>query len=101
MSINEIINGSDLFPGIISIIKSYLTQVAAKNSLDFKTSRKINQYLTLIGDKANGKVKTTASLMRSFVLSHPKYNSDSVVSNEIAYDLMWQLNEISNSNQLN
>jgi glutamate--cysteine ligase catalytic subunit len=46
--------------------------------------------------KASGKLMTTAAWMRNFVTNHPKYQQDSLVSNEIAYELMWNLNQISN-----
>ena len=99
MSINEIINGhEEYFPGLIAIVQQYLAGEAVNGCLDLKTSRKLVEYLSLIGDRASGKVKTPASLMRSLVRSHPKYKYDSVVTNEIAYDLMWQLSQISYSN---
>lgn len=97
MSIHEIVNGCDRFPGLIPIVQEYLgCEAAAKECIDAKTSRKLAEYLTLVGDRASGKAKTTASLMRSLVRSHPKYQFDSVVTNEIAYNLMWKLNQISN-----
>ena len=37
---------------------------------------------------------TTASWMRKFIRSHPKYKFDSVVSEEINYDLMKRCTEI-------
>jgi glutamate--cysteine ligase catalytic subunit len=38
--------------------------------------------------KAKGEVKSGARLMRDFVLSHPDYKHDSIVSNKIAFDLV-------------
>ena len=91
MSMNEIINGSIDFPGLIPLIKEYLAQL---DSIDYETNCKIMHYLKLIEKKASGELKTTANWMRSFVQSHPKYNYDSLVTNEIAYDLMWALNKV-------
>jgi glutamate--cysteine ligase catalytic subunit len=93
MSTNEIMNGKpeSSFPGLVPLIKDYLSQL---DSIDFETNCKIMQYLKLIEKKASGELKTTANWMRTFVQSHPKYNFDSVVNNEIAYDLMWTLNKI-------
>lgn len=94
MSINEIINGSESFQGVIPLMKDFLNEEV--ENMSEKASFKLKSYLDVIAGKANGSVKTTASWMRSFVQSHEKYNFDSIVSNEIAYDLIWHLNQISN-----
>ena len=96
LTINEIMNGYNNlnggFPGLIPIIKDYLTTI----DIDITTHLKIMNYLKLVENKSNGKCKTTASWMRDFVKGHRKYKFDSVVSDEIAYDLMWELYQISN-----
>jgi glutamate--cysteine ligase catalytic subunit len=38
---------------------------------------------------------TNASWMRYIVTNHPAYKHDSVVTDEIAYDLLWQMTKIS------
>jgi len=38
---------------------------------------------------------TPAAWMRKFVLQHPKYRQDSIVTDEINYDLMWRIKLIS------
>ena len=38
---------------------------------------------------------TTAGWIRKFVMSHPQYKHDSVVTDEITYDLICELKEIS------
>ena len=38
---------------------------------------------------------TNATWMRHFVMHHPAYKHDSVVSEEIAYDLLWKMTQIS------
>ena len=43
-----------------------------------------------------GKLKTTARWMRDFVLEHPLYNRDSVVSEPVCYDLVAACAEITN-----
>jgi len=43
-----------------------------------------------------GRLKTTAKWMRDFVLQHPSYNHDSVVSEQICYDLVAACSEITN-----
>ena len=95
MSINEIMNGDSDFPGLIKIIKDYLSSLGYEE-IQLKTHYKIFNYLKLIENKSNGKCKTTATWMRDFVTSHKKYEFDSIVTDEIAYDLMWNLHKIAN-----
>jgi glutamate--cysteine ligase catalytic subunit len=91
MSINEIVNGNDKFPGLIQIINNYLSNL----DVDVDTQCTIKQYLNLIESRANGKLMTTASWMRKFVQNHPKYKKDSCINEEINYDLMWRIYLIS------
>jgi glutamate--cysteine ligase catalytic subunit len=42
---------------------------------------------------------TNASWIRQFVLSHPLYKSDSIVSDEIQYDLVWKMQQIANGHE--
>ena len=56
--------------------------------IDVETSKKINKYLDLIRRRADGSLVTAASWIRKFVRSHPSYKFDSVVSQEINYDLL-------------
>jgi glutamate--cysteine ligase catalytic subunit len=91
MSVNEIVNGSDRFPGCIQLIKDYLSNL----DVDVDTQCTIKQYLQLVEARASGKLMTSAAWMRKFVTTHPKYKKDSVVSEEINYDLMWRIHLIS------
>jgi glutamate--cysteine ligase catalytic subunit len=52
--------------------------------------------LRLIEGRANGDLMTTASYIRKYVTEHPKYEFDSRVTDEIVYDLINNLNKISN-----
>lgn len=45
--------------------------------------------------RLTGETKTLARYMRDFVLSHDKYRQDSIVSEEIAYELLYELQLIS------
>ena len=91
MSVNEIVNGSDRFPGCIQLIKDYLSNM----DVDVDTQCTIKQYLQLIEGRASGKLMTTASWIRKFVQNHPKYKKDSRIDEEINYDLMWRIHLIS------
>jgi hypothetical protein len=39
--------------------------------------------------------------IREFVLNHPLYQHDSIVNDQIQYDLMWIIQQISNSEETN
>ncbi|EMD37301.1 hypothetical protein CERSUDRAFT_113950 [Gelatoporia subvermispora B] len=91
MTLAEIMNGKgNAFPGLLSLVVAYL------DTLDFdETARqKIDAYLDLIRRRTSGSLKTAATWMREFVRSHPGYKFDSVVSQEINYDLVVALDEI-------
>lgn len=42
---------------------------------------------------------TDASWIRHFVTTHPKYKQDSVVTDEIQYDLMWKIAQLANGKE--
>ncbi|OCH87055.1 glutamate-cysteine ligase catalytic subunit [Obba rivulosa] len=91
MTLEEIMNGKgDAFPGLLGLVVAYL------DTLDFdETTRlRIEGYLDLIRRRTNGSLKTAATWIREFVRSHPEYKFDSVVSQEINYDLVVALDEI-------
>eukprot|EP00588_Corethron_pennatum_P017717 CAMPEP_0194304804 /NCGR_PEP_ID=MMETSP0171-20130528/2425_1 /TAXON_ID=218684 /ORGANISM="Corethron pennatum, Strain L29A3" /LENGTH=821 /DNA_ID=CAMNT_0039056163 /DNA_START=130 /DNA_END=2591 /DNA_ORIENTATION=- len=91
MTIAEIFMGkSDYFPGLIPLIHAYLDFVHCDSS----TKKKLMEYLTIIEKRAKGELLTPAMWMRKFVQSHPAYKFDSVVSEEIAHDLMVACKEI-------
>lgn len=100
-SILEILDGNvsvvagrdaqDHFPGFIPLIQAYLEMINCSPC----TLRTVNRYLAFIHKRAAGEVLTGAQWMRQFVRNHPAYKHDSVVSEEIAYDLCQRLVKIS------
>ncbi|KAG8722182.1 hypothetical protein FRC08_005931 [Ceratobasidium sp. 394] len=90
MTINEIINGKDSFPGLLGIVNAYLDSL----NVEFTAKLKLQKYLSLIKQRADGSLMTTASWIRDFIRSHPKYQFDSIVSQEINYDLVNALDQI-------
>ncbi|KAI8943018.1 Zn finger-containing GTPase- Activating Protein for ARF, variant 2 [Plenodomus lindquistii] len=90
MTINEVINGqvsadgSGGFPGLIPLVESYLNSM----NVDVETRCDLATYLDLIRKRANGTYWTAAKWIRHFVQAHPDYKKDSVVSDEITYDLV-------------
>lgn len=91
MSMKEIFAGKgENFPGLMSLIYSYLDTL----DVDECERKKIVDYLEFVNARATGTLKTTATWMRDFVRSHPKYDFDSRVSKEINYDLMVAMDEV-------
>lgn len=93
-TLNEIFNGKPLchdgkqagyaFPGLIPLIRGYIESI----NLDDSTLSRLNTYLDFVGDRAAGRVCTTATFIRNTILRHPAYRHDSVVSEEICHDLV-------------
>jgi len=72
------------FPGLIPLVESYLNSV----NIDIETRCELATYLGLIRKRARGELWTGARWIREFVRKHPLYAKDSVVSDEIQYDLV-------------
>ncbi|KAL1919721.1 uncharacterized protein VTP21DRAFT_1652 [Calcarisporiella thermophila] len=89
-TINDIINGNGSFPGLIPLMNAYLNSV----NVDVVTRCELSKYLNLVSRRASGELVTNATWIRQFVRSHPAYKGDSVVSEEINYDLCIALDEI-------
>ena len=91
MTINEIINGKgDRFRGLMGVVELYLDAV----SLDPEMRARFDRLLELIKRRADGSLVTTATWIRTFIREHPAYKHDSVINEEINYDLMKALDEI-------
>ncbi|KAF8639556.1 hypothetical protein AX17_001460 [Amanita inopinata Kibby_2008] len=91
MSLEEIMNGKgEDFPGLLGLVYAYL------DTLDVAIDEmaKIKQYLDLIRRRSKGQLQTPATWIRNFVRTHPAYKFDSVVSQEINYDLLKAVDEI-------
>ncbi|KAM4043499.1 glutamate--cysteine ligase catalytic subunit isoform 2-T2 [Anomaloglossus baeobatrachus] len=93
MSIDKIINGKEgVFPGLLPILNSYLENM----EVDVDTRCTILNYLKLIKKRASGELMTAARWMREFVSNHPDYKKDSVISDQVNYDLLVKCNQIAN-----
>lgn len=85
MNINEIFNGKDdYYPGLIPLVYAYVDYIEC----DAETFAKLDKYLRFISKRAKGDTVTTANWIRNFVRTHPAYQQDSIVSQEISHDLM-------------
>ncbi len=91
MTIREILlgKGND-FPGLIPLIWSYLDIV----NVDNETRTKVEEYIDLVVARCKGELPTPAQWMRSFVMNHPDYKKDSVITDTIAHDLVLEINAI-------
>ncbi|GMI08521.1 hypothetical protein TrLO_g15971 [Triparma laevis f. longispina] len=85
MTMSEIMNGKgDYFPGLVPLIYAYLELIKCEGP----AFDRVSKYLELIRKRSNGELKTPATWMRDYVLAHPDYKKDSVISEAIAHDLM-------------
>jgi glutamate--cysteine ligase catalytic subunit len=85
MTMAEIMCGKgDYFPGLIPLVLAYLDHI----NCDKVTRQRVTMYLDFIARRSMGELVTPATWMRNYVRNHPAYKGDSVVSDEIAYDLM-------------
>lgn len=85
MTMEEIFNGKgEYFPGLLPLVYAYLEYIKC----DALTMSRINQYLNLVEQRSKGETVTAAVWMRQYVQAHPAYKRDSVISQEIAHDLM-------------
>eukprot|EP00543_Licmophora_paradoxa_P006555 CAMPEP_0202455790 /NCGR_PEP_ID=MMETSP1360-20130828/13230_1 /ASSEMBLY_ACC=CAM_ASM_000848 /TAXON_ID=515479 /ORGANISM="Licmophora paradoxa, Strain CCMP2313" /LENGTH=914 /DNA_ID=CAMNT_0049075451 /DNA_START=114 /DNA_END=2858 /DNA_ORIENTATION=+ len=91
MTMTEIMTGKgDYFPGLIPLVNAYLDHIHC----DKITRARVDLYLDFIEKRATGELVTPATWMRNFVRTHPDYKGDSVVSDEIAYDLLQTCTDI-------
>ena len=97
MTISEIINGSPSppdgstpFPGLVPLVETYLNSI----NLDVETMCALARYLDLISKRADGTLWTGSKWIRNFVMTHPEYKHDSIVSERICYDLVRAIEEM-------
>ena len=84
MTCLEIIDGKgDYFPGLAPLAYAYLDHIGC----DGDTLARLSTYIELVRKKASGEAVTGASWIRKFIMEHPDYQKDSVVSPKIARDL--------------
>lgn len=96
-TVNEIINGCNNFPGLVPLVKHYITSI---DDCDVDTQCTVLQYLKLIEGRASGKLWTAAKWLRNLVTSHPDYKNDSVISEEISHHVMRQAEQVTNGKLL-
>jgi len=91
MSIYEILTGKGThFPGLLPLVFAYLDNIGC----DTLTRDSVRRYAMLLEKRAKGDLLTASAWIRKFVKQHPRYNNDSVVTDEIAYDLLTACSDI-------
>ncbi|KAL0482831.1 glutamate-cysteine ligase catalytic subunit [Acrasis kona] len=98
LTIGEIMNGKgDEFVGLIPLVVKYLDGLT---DLDAQGRNQLNQYIELLSRRASGELMTAAAYLRKTVREHPEYKQDSVVTEEIAYDLVRLADRISSKQEI-
>ncbi len=78
------------FPGLIPLVESYLDSM----NIDVSTRCELNRYLELIRLRASGELWTPARWIRQYVRTHEKYKGDSVVNEDVEWDLVRSVERI-------
>lgn len=91
MTMAEIFQGKeDYYPGLLPLIYAYLEFI----NVDPTTMNRVSEYLQFIEKRATGELMTPATWMRHFIMTHPEYAGDSVISPAIAHDVMVACHQI-------
>jgi Glutamate-cysteine ligase len=85
-TIDEIMNGHSDQPGLVDLVEMYLDH-QTEESLCKASIIKLKKMCHTIRNKANGRCKTGARWIRDYIQQHPAYGRDSVVTDELQYDL--------------
>ncbi|WFD02329.1 glutamate--cysteine ligase [Malassezia obtusa] len=75
--------GSDALPGFVPLVHRFLDTL----HLDAAVRSRLNDYVDFVGERADGTLITAATWIRQFVDRHPAYKHDSVISEELNYDV--------------
>jgi len=97
LSVGEILNGA-ADKGVVGLLERARAVLDREGCAGEERAR-LDAYLSFIGRRASGELKTTAGWLREFVLTHPAYRGDSVVSDEICYDLMVRCAAVANGSR--
>ena len=88
MSLDQIMHGDKQFGyrGLMEHVEALLDMQAGE--ADDCAQAQARSYLNYISGIVKGRIPTPARWMRDFVVGHPGYKKNSIVSDEICYDLM-------------
>ena len=77
-------------PGLIILVYEYVDTL----DVDDGQRKRLFGYLDFVRKRSTGEFQTPATWIRNFVRSHPAYKFDSVVSDEINYDLLKEVDKM-------
>lgn len=85
LSIKEIFNGSEGFIGFKNLVEIFLvknSEEIEEESLNvgYDVKEQVIKTLQFFCDLSKGDIPTSASILRKFVIGHPEYKKDSVLS---------------------
>mmetsp|Transcript_130605 Transcript_130605/g.194544 ORF Transcript_130605/g.194544 Transcript_130605/m.194544 type:complete len:734 (-) Transcript_130605:56-2257(-) len=86
LSMDQIINGDAAanVVGLVDLVRAHLrSQECAPEA-----RARLEMYLDFVAARASGEIPTAAAWLREFVVTHPGYKQDSVVSEAVCYDLI-------------
>ena len=95
LTINEIFNGKKEYnyPGILNVIRD---EIINNNSNSYEKQNESLKFIEFLEKRTKGELWTDAKYIRNFVNNHPKYNKDSLITEDINFDLISHLLEIQN-----
>jgi glutamate--cysteine ligase catalytic subunit len=91
MTLHEIMFGKGNFKGLFEVISRKIERRSFTSLQDDRLMKTLNNVRDYLEDKLSGKLLTLARWMRNFVLAHPEYKHDSVISENISNDLLKRL----------
>ena len=66
------------------------------NNNNLNKKNELLKFIDYLEKKTKGEIWTDAKYIRNYIKNHPKYNKDSIVTEEINYDLISHLLDIQN-----
>jgi glutamate--cysteine ligase catalytic subunit len=94
MTLAEILEGKPEieYKGIFPLLRELIDE--SEGTIEDKEN--VNDYLDFLSQRARGTYKTGAKYIRDYVRSHPSYKFDSVITEQLNYDLLKHLEDINN-----
>lgn len=91
-ALTDVENGSKTQsqPGLLNLVRTYLDMIEC----DALTRRIVDAYLDLISARCTGELMTAAAWLRKFVSVHPAYAHNSLLNQEIVFDIVESCNQI-------
>ena len=90
LTINEIINGCERYnyPGILHIVIDAMKE--------YYKAEELIEYIKFVGKRASGELWTGAKFVRNFIMNNKLYKHDSIIGQELAYELVCLVEKIQN-----